>query len=226
MPPAGRRRWEGKAIKRSARTDRRQLAPIRPGRPKGAPVLLFLFLIVLSAALISLLARRPAGKALVLTGEESLPLSTAPPPTSASLFPVHIDGAVVNPGIYYVQEGAILGEALEEAGGITEEADPCAVNLALRLQPHMKVYLPRAGELPPLLGEGVSQGPDARVDINRATREELESLPGVGEATSAAIIAHREEEGPFGTIEDLMLVPGIKEGRFARLKDRIYVSGP
>ncbi len=119
-----------------------------------------------------------------------------------------------------------MGDALREAGGLVPEADPSAVNLAMRLQAHMKVYIPQVGEAPALLVEGGVNGVAARVNINRATKEELESLPGVGEATSAAILAYREAEGAFETIEDLMRVPGIKEGRFARLKDRITVSGP
>ena len=62
------------------------------------------------------------------------------------------------------------------------------------------------------------------VDINRANMEELETLPGVGPSTAEAIINFREENGPFKTIEDLMLVPGIKEGRFERMKDRLRVG--
>ena len=62
------------------------------------------------------------------------------------------------------------------------------------------------------------------MNINRANIKELEALPGVGPSTAEAIIQFREENGPFKTIEDLMLVPGIKEGRFERMKDRLHVG--
>jgi competence protein ComEA len=89
----------------------------------------------------------------------------------------------------------------------------------------MKIYIPKEGEAAPLWQEAGSP-PQALVDINRAGRAELMTLSGVGEATADAIISFREEHGPFAKIEDIMRVPGIKEGRFAKLKDRITTGYP
>lgn len=197
----------------------------RSGRPKRAPLFFFFVMIILSAAILILIARKPAGKAVVVMTRETE--MTTRSSTSQALFPVHVDGAVVRPGLYYFGENSILGDAIARAGGFTEQADGSAINLAMLLQPHMKIYVPREGEETPWtpLGGGLPAG-ETKVDLNRATRQELETLPGVGEATALAIIAYREENGPFEDIEELMQVPGIKEGRFSKLKDRIRVSGP
>ena len=197
----------------------------RSGRSKRAPLFFFFVLITLSAALLILIARRPAGKpVVVMPVETEIPVTKSPAPV---LFPVHVDGAVTRPGLYYFAEGSILGDAIAKAGGFTPLADQSAINLAMLLQAHMKIYVPREGEEARGLSlEGIMQGTETKLDLNRATRQELETLPGVGEATAEAIIAYREENGPFADIEELMQVPGIKEGRFSKLKDRIRVTGP
>ncbi len=199
----------------------------RPGSRKKPPVLLFLTLIALSSLMLTLMARKPAGKALTIeTGKGSDETEEAVPRESSKvLFPVHVDGAVMLPGIYYLPEGAILEEAVLLAGGFTEDADTASINLAMLCSPHMKIYIPKEGEAAPLWQEAGSP-PQALVDINRAGRAELMTLSGVGEATADAIISFREEHGPFAKIEDIMRVPGIKEGRFAKLKDRITTGYP
>lgn len=194
------------------------------GRAKRPPFLFIIVLITLSAATLILISRKPAGGAVVITREETV---TTTQPRTASSFPVHVDGAVNKPGIYYFRDGDIWEEAIERAGGLTDPADRSMINLAMLLQPHMKVYIPEEGELiPGLAADPFMESAGGKIDLNRASREQLESLPGVGAATSEAIVAYREEHGPFLEIEDLMQVPGIKEGRFSKLKDKIYVTGP
>ncbi|MGI6613222.1 MAG: ComEA family DNA-binding protein [Fastidiosipila sp.] len=197
----------------------------RSGRPKRAPLFFFFALIALSAVILILIARKPSGQpVLIVSGEtEGLQTEAARP----TLFPVHVDGAVKNPGLYYFAESSIMEDAIKQAGGLSPLADCGAVNLAMLLRPHMKIYVPREGEdvawLP--LGEDEPEA-EALIDLNRASQRELETLPGVGQATAEAILAFREENGPFSDIEELMQVPGIKEGRFSKLKDRVTVTGP
>ena len=89
------------------------------------------------------------------------------------------------------------------------------------------MYIPEKGEaIPPLQVAYEGEDSDGKIDLNRATSSELETLPGVGQVTAQAIISYRDQHGPFSAIEDLMLVPGIKEGRFAQLKDGVCVTGP
>lgn len=195
------------------------------GRRKGPPVLFFFILMTVSAAIIVMIARKPSGSALPIPSSQTgARVETSE--SSPSLFPVHVDGAVKRPGLYYFREGAILNDAILEAGGLTGLADRRAVNLAVRLQPHLKVYIPRQGEEVDDVIDETGAGGDGKIDLNRASREELEQLPGIGRVTAEAIIAYREAHGPFQVIEDLMRVAGIKEGRFASLKDSVKVTNP
>lgn len=196
----------------------------RRGRIRRPPLIFLLVLVFLSSALLMLVARRPAGESRILeTKADHSAGGTVSKPENPASFPVHLDGAVARPGLYYLKDGAILAEAVDRAGGLLAEADSGFINLAMKLSPHMKVYIPRVGEMAP--PEPMSED-NARVDLNRAGEAELTSLPGIGQATARAIIAYREAQGPFQVIEDLMKVPGIKEGRFAGLKDLVCVSGP
>lgn len=147
------------------------------------------------------------------------------------LFPVYLVGCIKQPGVVYVPEGAILQDAVLLAGGFTEEADPEAVNLACRLAQNMMIKVPSASEQDKnwLLDPGDDPAfPSApterkRININTAGAGELATLPGIGESTANKIIAYREANGLFRTPEDLMNVPGIKEGRYAELKAYITV---
>lgn len=201
----------------------------RSGRPKPAPILFAVLIIVVTAALLLFIAREPRGESFEIeteaTSSESHTMDSEV--NRSSDYPVHIDGAVLTPGVYRFFEGAILAEAVQEAGGFTALADTAQVNLAMLLKPHMKVYIPEKGEaIPPLQAAYEGEDSDGKIDLNRATSSELETLPGVGQVTAQAIISYRDQHGPFNAIEDLMLVPGIKEGRFAQLKDGVCVTGP
>lgn len=165
-----------------------------------------------------------------VTAETSSDAST-PEPVSASIF-VHIDGAVVVPGVYELT-GAHprVNDAVMAAGGLAEDADTSALNLAAVLSDGEKIHVPRQGEA--VATEQTSSGAASRPDtgqsssgvinINTATAEELDSLPGVGPSTAAAIVEDRERNGPFASPEDLMRVSGIGEGKFSKLKDQIRV---
>lgn len=155
---------------------------------------------------------------------------------------VHVCGCVNNPGVYTLCTGSRINDAVAAAGGFTPEADANYLNLAGFLRDGVKVYVPSVDETKDLAGEGavssgmtgadvVSSGmigvgadvDDGLVNINTATRDELMTLPGVGESKADAIIKYREENGGFETISQIMNISGIKDGLFNKIKDKIKV---
>jgi competence protein ComEA len=151
---------------------------------------------------------------------------------------VHVTGAVARPGLVTLPAGARVGDAIDAAGGAVVDADTTRINLARPLQDGEHVHLLQVGEDPPPPVEGAHAPPsgddaatpeggmtaDGKVDLNRATADELETLPGIGPAKAAAIVQHREEHGPFRVAGDLRAVPGIGEKTFQTLADRVVVS--
>jgi len=132
---------------------------------------------------------------------------------------VHVGGAVQSPGVYELEEGSRVLSAVEAAGGFTENASLDAVNLARKLVDGEQVLILT-------IEEAASHGTEAaqgaapakgKVNINNAAAGELMALPGVGEVTAKKIIADRESNGPFASLEDLMRVSGIGEKKFADL---------
>jgi competence protein ComEA len=150
--------------------------------------------------------------------------TSLPEPTPAPIR-VHVSGAVRQPDVYELPAGCIVKDAVEAAGGPTDTADLDGVNLAVELRDQQQVYVPRQGEAvpmaPSLEGGGAVSGP---VNINTATAAELETLPGIGPKTADAIVEYREANGPFGTIENIVDVPGIGEGTFEKIKGEITVG--
>ena len=166
---------------------------------------------------------------------------------------VDVSGAVVSPGVYCLDAGSRIFQAIEAAGGCTTEAAPVWLNQAAELSDGQKVYVPtvqeaedaaaengaggNAGYLWDLgtqsavtgqTSEGTGQVSEdtgtGKVNINTADKELLTTLPGVGSSKADAILAYRQEQGGFSSIEEIMNVEGIKEGVFARIKDRISVD--
>lgn len=145
---------------------------------------------------------------------------------------VYVCGAVLCPGVYELSEDARVIAAIEAAGGFSAEAAADYLNLARVVLDGEKIEVPTLEEVS--LGlVGVSKDNVAgsspseevlSININTATKEELMELPGIGESRALSIIAYREENGEFGSIEEIMLVSGIKEGAFAKLKAYIRVS--
>lgn len=134
---------------------------------------------------------------------------------------VHVDGMVGMPGVYELAEGARVSDAVAAAGGLAEGADTSSLNLAAPLADGEKVHVPAEGEEVTTSSGGASSGD--LVNLNNASVEQLDELPGVGEATARAIIEDREANGPFTTPEDLMRVSGIGEKKFAKLEGMICV---
>ncbi len=154
------------------------------------------------------------GEEVVAEPEESQPLI---------LF-VDLKGAVVKPGVYKLEDGKRVLDAIQLAGGFQADADQTKINLAARLTDEMVIYIPVIGEVL-VDGSGLptNEVDDDKININTATSGELESLPGIGAAKAASIISFREQNGPFKEIEDLVNVSGIGAKSFEKLKDMIKV---
>lgn len=162
---------------------------------------------------------------------------------------VHVLGAVRRSGVVELPASSRVGDALERAGGATDDADLDRLNLARVLTDGERLYVPRVGqqEVPEALGpvaDGAAAGPTAAaaagagsgggsagtggegsavVDLNTADQTALETLPGIGPGLAGRIIAWRDEHGRFTAVEDLLDVSGIGDVRFAELRDRVRV---
>ncbi|HSL74643.1 MAG TPA: ComEA family DNA-binding protein [Ilumatobacteraceae bacterium] len=174
--------------------------------------------------------------------EATLPVATTTIPTDSSPVPpapvpagpvtavsgpatvlVHVTGAVVAPGVYELPAGARVRDAIVVAGGATVAADDHALNLAAVVVDASRIHVPAVGEeLPiPIDVAAAPVGPAAPLDVNRATAEQLDELPGVGPATADAIVAERDRHGPFVDVDDLLRVPGIGPAKLEALRDSV-----
>lgn len=137
---------------------------------------------------------------------------------------VHVAGAVSAPGVYELAVGARVRDAVAAAGGPTAEADWDALNLAALVADASRIYVPVIGEVVAATVPSAPAGepaPPGPVDVNQADAVLLETLPGVGPATAAAIITERERNGPFLGVDDLDRVPGIGPAKLAALRDLV-----
>ncbi len=132
---------------------------------------------------------------------------------------VHITGNVENPGMLILENGSRLNDAVDLCGGFLEGTDMENINLALKLKDEDKIHIPKIGEVTTTFKEDQ----DDRVEINRCTKAELLSLPGIGEKKAEQIIEYRERN-KFEKIEDIMEVSGIGEKTFENFKDYIFVE--
>ena len=147
--------------------------------------------------------------------------------TQETVIFVDIKGAVKNPGVYQMKVGDRVKDALDAAGGLTEEADSQKVNLAKRLEDQMAIVVPKVGEEAEEIPAGATSKEEAKegkVNINTATVEELKTLKGVGEKKAEAIIEYRKKNGSFKTKEDLMKVRGIGKKLFESFEERIVTQ--
>lgn len=148
---------------------------------------------------------------------------------------IHITGEVKKEGIIKIDEGGRISDAIEEAGGLTNEADIDRVNLAYELEDGQKIYIPNKKDKN--VNEYITDGVDeivlkddefdtntSYININKATAEELQTLSGIGESLAKSIVEYREENGKFKNKEDLKNVAGIGDSKYEKIKDDIRVK--
>ncbi|MCB9423200.1 MAG: helix-hairpin-helix domain-containing protein [Ardenticatenaceae bacterium] len=168
------------------------------------------------------------------------PKPTPQPEPTATPGPiqVYVNGQVATPNVYELPPGSRIGDAIEAAGGWTDEANTAVVNLALPLVDGMQIYVPSQAEVSdtavPVVSDPApltrsSDGIEVTsssglVNINTANLDELDALPGIGPSTAQKILNYRDENGRFNTIEELMNVSGIGEAKFDGVKDLITVG--
>ena len=163
-------------------------------------------------------------------------------------FVVYVSGYVNNPGVYELSAGSRVIDAIDAAGGYSKEAYDNYLNLASLISDGQMIYVPSEEEVESgSIERGVASGADgsgvggvtggngggnggnssgsgALVNINQASREELMTLPGIGESKADKIIAYREENGRFSTPEGIMEISGIKDGLYNKIKDKICAN--
>ncbi len=186
-----------------------------------------------------------AALVLLLRGNEVAPITIAPPPSSSAAangptneIRVHVSGAVVRPDVYTMRPEDRVLDAIAAAGGPTDDADLTGINLARRVNDEDHYQVPSASERA-AASQRPAQSPDSwspvsvssaingggPIDLNRASANQLQSLPGIGPALSAAIVEFREGNGPFTTVDDIVEVPRIGPKTLASIRELVTVSG-
>lgn len=159
-----------------------------------------------------------------------------PSPMPMTIY-VDVCGAVASPGVYKLPSDSRVFEAIEAAGGLLPEASGSSINQAQPVTDGQQIYVPTAEEVQAgfttassnhgTVSEetaGTESSSDAKINLNTATLENLMTLPGIGESKAQAILSYREENGSFSSIEEIMQVPGIKEGTFSKIKDKLAIE--
>lgn len=159
-----------------------------------------------------LYTRRPAPATIGITPPPPTPAPTATP--TPGPYRVYVSGAVRQPDVYWLPPGSIVKDAIQAAGGPTDEADCEHLNQARLLQDGEHVYVPRVGETLPTVPVASRAQPAGPVNVNTATLQQLETLPGIGPALAQRIVDHR----PYHTVEDLLDVPGIGPATLEELR--------
>lgn len=193
-------------------------------------------IIVLVAAGLIVLASASSGTAVPDAGPT--PALFDPPVTTTTSTPrvtVHVLGAVRRPGLIRLPLGARVADAIEASGGVADDVDIDRVNLAAVLSDGQRVYVARIGQeaAPGVasdpVGGGDASGADptgtpARVDLNTATAQQLEALPGIGPSTASAILDERHRLGRFSSVDQLLEVRGIGDAKLGAVRDLVSVG--
>ncbi len=184
-------------------------------------VIILLALFIIAGGIFSYIKSKPRSVKIISSKKTSV--------DENRIIKVHVAGAVLKPGLYEVREGMRVADAIKAAGGESTDADVEQLNLAERLRDGQKIMVPQkcAGNS---LDDPLSAGYHAetstqskKININTATAEELESLPGIGPALASRIIKYRREKGFFTSVSGLKNVPGIGQRKFESLKDLVEI---
>jgi competence protein ComEA len=177
-----------------------------------------------------LLLRTPTGPPT----EELLPMATdatvgvgasgsSTTTTAPTAVVAHAAGAVQQPGVYELPAGARVTDVIDAAGGPLPDADLDQLNLAAPVADGERIYVPRVGEVVAAVVGADDAAPAGPLDLNAATLDQLDELPGVGPATAQAIIDERDRRGGFGSVDDLLDVRGIGPAKLEQLRDLVTV---
>ncbi len=184
------------------------------GIDRWMPLALVLLFILALVAGIALLVQRGNGGGV----EVALPQATPTPTLQA-----YVAGAVGRPGVYTFSDGDRLVDLLRMAGGPVEDADTSGLNMALRIRDEGHYYVPAIGETPPVTSSAAVSEAGGVIDLNEATAQQLEALPGIGAVKAHTIVEHRESVGRFAGVEELLQVAGIGPATLNGIRDRVTV---
>ena len=178
-------------------------------------ILLGVFLGIIFTGIIVIIANQPRGEPIQLS-----------PSASPSPAKVYITGAINLPGVYSLSASSRVQELVDLAGGFTTDADKSGVNLAAVVMDGQKIVVPYIKSETPSNNIKTPATTQAAfpININTASKEELDALPGIGSLKAEDIVKYREQKGLFNTIDDIQNVPGIGSGIFSKIKDLITVN--
>lgn len=206
------------------------LAPMRKPALVGVAIVLVLVAVLAAGRLIG---TATASDFTISAQNPDAPVEATASDLSPAVLFVHVSGEVNSPGLCQVQHDARVADAVQAAGGFTERADADTVNLARPVQDgeHIHINAKVEGESVvstvteeggEITGESI-QGASKLVNINQASKQELIALPGIGESTAQKIVADRQSNGPFESVEDLKRISGIGDRKLEALRDLICV---
>ena len=183
-------------------------------------ILFGIFLGMIATGTVFIISRQPSGE----------PIHLAPSP-SPSPITVYITGAIMRPGVYSLSTSSRVQDIVNKAGGFIEGSDPAGINLAAALADGQKIVVPFiktdiavVNATSPTPPKPDPTHPVYPLNINTASKEDLDLLPGVGASKAEEIVKYRDQKGQFITIEDIQNVPGIGPGIFLKIKDLISVK--
>ena len=184
--------------------------------------------VVLGAIIIGVVA---VGAVLLVYDDLSAPPIVVADPDPARPIAVEITGAVATPGVYELAAEARVIDLVEAAGGTTADADLGGVNLARRVRDEDRVVIPSQAPPPAITsatgdqpGSSAAAGSPAQVNINTASVDELDQLPGIGPAIAQRVVDYRSEQGPFRSVDELARVSGISSAMVDELRSEITVD--
>ncbi len=185
---------------------------------------LILILWICTYSLISCGCQNEPKTELVISqeGKKKEPKSAKKKQVKTKKIQVYVCGEVKNPGVYELDATDRIVSAIKAAGGLTKKAVPESVNQAQKMEDGQQIYIPSKSES---RGDSNKEAGEIKssslISLNQATKEELMTLPGIGQSKAEAILSYRQEHGGFSRVEDLMKITGIKDGVYNKIKDYI-----
>lgn len=189
-------------------------------------IIIFLFFIISYFSGGSSELNKNNNESIFVEENESMEVITKKEEKESVKIVVDIKGEIKNPDIYWLEEGCIIEDLINVAGGITEEGDLSKINRAQKLNDHEVVIIPnindKESEIENIISSSINNN-ENKININTASINELDTLSGIGPSKAEAIIKYREENGTFKSIEEIKNVTGIGEALFEKFKENITI---